>query len=111
MDQIDEFRALIMTTITEWAEFLGAPPGVENVLVFDEKSDNYLWVYTGWEGKVHVNHTVVHMAIRDGKIHVYHDGTEEGVVPDLIKAGVPEKSLVIEWHPPYQRQYTPFALA
>ena len=65
MDRVTEMRALIKQTMTEWAEFLGAPPGIENVLVFDEKSDNYIWIYTGWENGEHVNHN--RRAYRDSR--------------------------------------------
>jgi hypothetical protein len=111
MDRVTEFRQIIEKAIRAWAEYAKAPEGTEHVLIFDDKTDNYVWIHTGWEFGRHVNHTLIHLGIRGGKIHVFHDGVGDGIVADLLAAGVKEKEIVIEWHPPVRRKHTPFALA
>lgn len=111
MDRVSEYREIIKRVLREWADYATPEPECKNVLVLDEDSDNYVFIYTGWRGNRYVNHTLIHLSIQDGKIHVLHDGVEDGVVPDLLKAGVPEKEIVIEWHPPSLRKYTDFAVA
>ena len=111
MDQLNQLREIIKNAISSWAEFLPPEEGMENVLVFDENSDNYVYIYTGWKNDRHINATLVHIGIRGDKVHVYHDGIEDGIVKDLLEAGIPEKSIVIERHPPFARSLTPFAVA
>ncbi len=111
MDRVTQFRDIIKRSISDWASFYKPEEGTENILIFDEKTDNYVWISTGWEGNRHINHTVIHLGIRDGKIHVFHDGIEDGIVADLLREGVQEKEIVIEWHPPHRRKLTPFAAA
>lgn len=111
MDRINQLRNAIKRSISAWADFYQPEPEIESILIFDEKTDNYVWIHTGWEGKKHINHTVIHLGIRDGKIHVYHDGIRDGIVADLLREGVQEKEIVIEWHPPHRRDLTPFAVA
>ncbi len=53
---------------------------------------------------------VIHVDIRDGKIWIQHDGTEEGIANDLMAAGVPQSDIVLGFHPPSERAYTPFAV-
>lgn len=111
MDRIEFFRSTIQDAIRSWAQFLKPDEGMENALVFDEKSDNYVYIYTGWQNGRHINATVVHIGIRDGKIHVFHDGIEDSIAQDLLDAGVLPSELVIERHPPSARKHTPYAVA
>lgn len=111
MDRVDFFRQTIKDAIQGWADFLKPDEGMENVLVFDEIRDSYVYIYTGWKNKRHIHATIVHLGVRGDKIHVFHDGIEDSIVNDLLEAGVLESELVIERHPPSARQFTPFAVA
>jgi hypothetical protein len=48
--------------------------------------------------------------IRNGKIWIQHDGTEEGIANRLIASGVPKEDIVLGFHSPFMRQYTEFAV-
>ncbi len=111
MDRIEFFRDTIKNAIVYWASYATPEKDMENVVVFDEKTDNYVYIYTGWKNNRHIHATVVHIGIRDGKIHVYHDGIEDSIAQDLLDAGVLPSELVIERHPPSARKFTPYALA
>lgn len=107
MDRVIELRQIVHNALREWTEFAPPEAGCENILLCDENSDNYAWIYTGWSGRRHVNHTVIHLGLRDGKIHVFHDGASyngEGIVDDLLRAGVLEDEIVLEFNPPYIRE-------
>ncbi len=67
---------------------------------------NFLLINEGWEGNRRVYGTVVHAEIRNGKIWIHHDGTEEGITEDLVAAGVPKDNIVLAFHPPSVRQHT-----
>ena len=53
---------------------------------------------------------VIHVDIRDGKIWVQHDGTEEAIADQLVEKGVAKKEIVIAYHAPNLRKYTEFAV-
>ena len=53
--------------------------------------------------------TIIHVDIRDGKIWIQRDFTEEGVVSVLVELGVPKMDIVLGFKPPYVRQFTGFA--
>jgi hypothetical protein len=38
--------------------------------------------------------------VRNGKIYVLHDGTEEGIANCLIEAGIPANQIVLCFHHP-----------
>ena len=53
--------------------------------------------------------TIIHVDIRDGKIWIQRDFTEEGVASELVDLGVPKTDIVLGFKPPYMRQVTGFA--
>ena len=111
MDRVTQFREIIKNAITFWADYGTPEEGMENIVAFDEQTDNYVYIYTGWKNGRHIHATIVHIGIRDGKIHVFHDGIEDSIAQDLLDAGVLPSELVIERHPPSVRHLTPYAVA
>ena len=53
--------------------------------------------------------TIIHVDIRDGKIWIQRDFTEEGVARKLVDLGVPKTDIVLGFKPPYMRQFNDFA--
>jgi hypothetical protein len=79
--------------------------------VFDEEHSSYLLYYTGWTGKHRVHGSAIHIDVRDDKIWVEHDGTKDGIVDELIEAGIPCDHIVLGFQHPDERKYTEFAVA
>ncbi|RYG88670.1 MAG: hypothetical protein EON58_19830, partial [Alphaproteobacteria bacterium] len=63
----------------------------------DQDNDHYLLVAEGWQGYRRVYRTLAHVALSEGCLHVYEDGTIEGVAERLHAAGVPRENIVCEW--------------
>lgn len=113
MAQLTEYRQLIKRILSEHIErFRQANrPGVEEVQVFDEAHDEYLWLTTGWDERHRVRDLIVHVRLRENKFWIEEDWTEWGIATDLVEAGVPKEDIVLAFHPPDMRQYTEFAAA
>ena len=80
-------------------------------MAFDEVRDHYFWFHTGWDGKRRVQGLMVYLRIRDGKIWVEEDWTKQGVVNDLLEAGVAHEDIVLGFQHPSKRPLTEFAIA
>jgi hypothetical protein len=85
--------------------------GVETQLVFDTERDHYQLWQVGWQGEHRIRGCVVQIDLKDGRIWVQYDGTETGLVPELLKAGVPKEDIVLAFHAPSRRQHSGFAVA
>ncbi|MEB3180348.1 MAG: element excision factor XisI family protein [Nostocaceae cyanobacterium] len=48
--------------------------------------------------------------IKDEKIWVQHDGTQDAIAEQLVALGVPKHDIVLAYHAPHVRQYTEFAV-
>jgi hypothetical protein len=76
--------------------------------IFDEQQDHYQLLYVGWRGNKRDFGCILHLDIKDGKIWIQHDGTEEGIANRLVEMGVPKQDIILAFHEPYIRQFTEF---
>ncbi|MEA5563848.1 XisI protein [Anabaena sp. UHCC 0399] len=83
--------------------------GTEKELIFDCERNSYLVVHLGWEGEKRTYGSVIHVDIKDGKIWIQRDLTEEGVANELVELGVPKTDIVLGFRSPHVRQFTGFA--
>ena len=109
MDTLDRYRNIIRTIIQEYAQYKPARGDIEIEVIFDEPNDHYELMHSGWNGKYRIHGSVVHIDIRNQKVWIQYDGTEDGVAEELVKAGIPHDQIVLAFKPPEVRQYTDFA--
>jgi hypothetical protein len=76
--------------------------------IFDEQQDHYQLLYVGWRGNKRDFGCILHLDIKDGRIWIQHDGTEEGIANRLVEMGVPKQDIILAFHEPYVRQFTGF---
>ncbi|MFN8486615.1 MAG: XisI protein [Caldilineaceae bacterium] len=112
MDRISRYRAVIESTLKEYARlFNHQPEGIDVIAVCDEATDTYAIVNVGWDGNERMNMTSVLMRIINGKIWVEEDRTMYGFVDELLEAGISRDDIVLAFQSPEMRQYTQFAVA
>lgn len=113
MDKLTTYRNLIKKILSDLAAFdnRNPTPGVETSCVFDEKRDLYLLTSIGWSGRQRVRSMTVFVRLRNGKIWIDDDWTEEGITKDLLAAGVPKEDIVLGFQHPEMRPLTDFAVA
>jgi hypothetical protein len=113
MDKLVHYREIIKKILTDYAELIERQPtpGVDTELVFDEGHDQYMLLSVGWRERKRVRGTTVYLRLRHGKIWVEEDWLEDGLVKDLLAAGIPQQDIVIGFHHPEMRPLTEFATA
>ena len=113
MDKLEQYRGLIKKILTEYHHWVSGSSNLtdESCLIFDDKSDHYIWLFLGWEGKKHIRKIQAHVRIKNEKIWIEEDWTEEGIANELLKLEVPMSDIVLGFHSPEERKYTDFALA
>lgn len=111
MDKIERYRRLVKDLLREEAAVKPAADEIEPHLVFDDEHGSYQLMYIGWQGSWRMHGAVIHVRLRDGKIWIEEDGTQEGFASKLLAADVPKEDIVLAFHAPWKRQYTEFAVA
>ena len=110
MDAVAEYRRIIRDLIRGYAQFKPSVGEVQIETIFDESNDHYELIYAGWNGIHRIHGSVLHLDIRHGKVWIQHDGTEEGVAEELVKAGIPRDHIVLAFKPPDVRILTDYAV-
>ncbi|MBD2328804.1 element excision factor XisI family protein [Alkalinema sp. FACHB-956] len=111
MDRVNEYRTIIQRVMADYYQLYSRSknPDLETLLLCDGSQDQYLLMRLGWEGDRRVNRNVIHLRLRDGKVWVEEDWTEQGVATDLLAAGVEREAIVLGFQPPHVREFTEFA--
>jgi hypothetical protein len=113
VDNVNNYRSILKRLLSERAAVMSRSDrlGSEAVCAFDEERDQYLLLSIGWHGDRRQRGLHLYARIRDGKIWVEDDMTEEGLALQLVEAGVPREDIVLGFQPPSMRKYTEFAVA
>ncbi len=106
MDKLTQYREWIKQVLTYHGQFKPSYGEVENEIFFDLERDHYQLFGAGWENRRRVFGCLIHVDIKDEKIWIQYDGTEEGVANQLVEMGVPKQDIVLAYHAPYARKYT-----
>lgn len=111
MDTLDDYRQIIRAILSPYTHVAYANVDVRNLAAFDGDTDQYVILSEGWNGQRHHHGCLIHIEIRDGKIWVQRDGTEDGIANELVAAGIPETAIVLGFQEPLVRPHTGFAVA
>jgi len=111
MDTLNQYRQIIRNLIEHYAQFVPARGEVQIEKIFDEANDHYELIYAGWNDIYRIHGSVLHLDIRDGKVWIQHDGTEDGIAEELVTAGIPREQIVLGFKHPELRPHTDFAAA
>jgi XisI protein len=110
MDRAKRHRELIEDLLREYSAYKPSYGEVEIETIIDPVQGHYQLVNVGWHGQSRVHGCVMHIDVKDGKISIQHDGTEDGVANRLVAAGVPKDEIVLGFQSPFQRRHTDFAV-
>jgi len=113
MDKLTHYQNIIKQILTEY-EIISAQvpdPDIDEVLMFDDQRSQYLWFNIGWKNDRRVNAISVYVRIKNDKIYIEEDWTEEGIATELLREGVPKEDIVLAFHHPETRKLTEFAVA
>lgn len=111
MDTVTKYAKLIKQIINEYSQCKPAYGEIEVETVFDEERHHYEMIHVGWKNEKRIHGSVIHIDIIQDKIWIQHDGTETGIVKELVSCGIPEDKIVLAFHPPDVRKYTQYAEA
>jgi hypothetical protein len=109
---LNSWRQIIKRILSDFAAVpFPKEANVECKTVFDESSDCYLVIMHGWRDVKRLHGALIDVEIKDGKVWIQLDGTEEGIADELMAAGIPKDKIVLGFKSPQSRKLTGFAVA
>ncbi len=109
MGTVTDYVAIVKRLLQGYAAIKPSVGDVEVELICDDEHGHYELMQCGWIGLRRVHGSVIHIDIRDDKVWIQHDGTNEHIAQRLIAEGIPQDHIVLGFHAPYKRPLTAFA--
>ena len=113
MDKLTRYRGAVKKCLLDWYEYLGrATPkyGSEVDCLIDDTRDNYMLAYSGWYENKRQRKDFIYLRIRDGKIWIENDESDDPVAEELLRLGVPMEDIVLAFCPPETRYESGFGV-
>ncbi len=113
MDKRDTYAAIVRETLARSPYYVYGSTNkeIETELICDDAKGQYMLLDIGWRDGKRAFHPIVYVRIKNDKIWMEEDWTEDGITDDLLRAGVPKEDIVLAFHSPDRRPYTEFAVA
>ncbi len=111
MEIVDTLREAIGRVFAEWEKLPRMPSDWKIVSVQDAPHDRYTLQNVSFAGDRYDARLLAYLEIRDGKIWVLTDNTEEGIASELVAEGVPKDRIVLGFYSLPLRQVGEFAVA
>lgn len=111
MDRTVIQEQAVREVMQEWLTFIKPRPNFRVELVVDESKKRFLLMSEGWYGYRRSYGPMLDVSLRDGKIWINEDNTEEGIPDTLLSKGILAKEIVLGWQPEYKRELTGFAVS
>lgn len=111
MEKLEQYAQIIKEILTENARFAPSHGNIEPTLIFDDEHCSYQLMFLGWDGPRRVHTALIHIRLRNGKVWIEADGTEEGVALALQARGIAKQDIVLAFYSEVKRRYTDFAVA
>ncbi|MDJ1185160.1 XisI protein [Roseofilum casamattae] len=113
MDKLIHYQTIIKNILTEYDRISAQvpDPDIDEVLMFDDERGQYLWFNVGWKEGRRIKAVSIYVRIKNEKIYLEEDWTEEGIATELLREGVPKEDIVLAFYAPEKRKYTEFAIA
>jgi hypothetical protein len=105
MDKLNKYRHIIKQTLSKYHQLdqKQPSPGIESLIAFDEVRDQYFWLQVGWDVTGRTCGNTVYVRIHDDKVWIEEDLTEDGIIDELVKAGIAPEDIVLGFQHPRDR--------
>jgi hypothetical protein len=111
MDKLTSYRQYIQEFLIEQTQGQIIGGDIETEIIFDSDRDRYLLIDLGWQEHQRIYNCVIHLEIKDGKIWIQRNQTDQPIVDVLIAMGVAKEDIILGLQPPYIREYIGLGVA
>ena len=111
MDKLTQYATIIKNILQEDVSLKPSHGEIEPMVVFDDQRHSYQLMYVGWDRRRRVHGSIYHVRIRNNKVYIEEDTSNQPIAESLVEAGIPKEDIVLAFHTPDKRHYTEFAVA
>ena len=110
METVEPLRHAIASVFTEWEKLPRIASNWKIVGVQDTLHDRYTLQHVSSDKDRYETRLLAYLEIREGKIWLLTDNTEEGIASKLVSQGVSKDHIVLGFYSPSLREVGEFAV-
>ncbi|TAE58689.1 MAG: XisI protein [Nostocales cyanobacterium] len=110
MDKLAFYRKCVQEILIKYSKSKPINSDIEVQTIFDKEQDHYQIVDLGWEKHRRIYNCVIHLDIKDGKIWIQRNQTDQQISDQLVEMGIPKEDIVLGLQPVYVREYTGYGV-
>ena len=113
MDKIREYQKILLNYMEEYTSMYRENPNpkMETQVLADREHNHFQVQRVGWQGSKYYHYCLFHFDIKDGKVWIQKNNTEELIGDELIKRGIPKEDIILGFQPEELRIHTGFGIA
>lgn len=105
MDKTLKFELVIIEFLEAYAKgYEDSPDELDTQVIVDNRGRHYQLLRIGWSDKKFIHFCVFHFDIKDDKIWVQVNETEELIVDELARRGISPEDVELGFQPEYLRK-------
>lgn len=89
MAKIEKYRECIQILLFHYAQDDISNDEADVQLIFDTQRDYYQWMNVGWRKFERIYRCIMHFDIKDGKIWLQQNLTDQNPAEELVNMGIP----------------------
>ena len=105
------YQEIVRQIVKEHYEYHSKDAQYETQLILDSERNHYLLISWCWQNEKRDYGCPIHVDIKDNKIWIQQDFTEQGIARQLLDLGVPKSDIVLAFRSPYVRQFSDFSVS
>ncbi len=87
-------RTAIKDVLNQYAQYIPSHGQIRLETLFDTEQDRYALMQTGWSQNRRVRGNLIYILLKDDRIIIEYDGTEQGISDDLLAHGIPAEKII-----------------
>lgn len=110
MAAVESLREAIAQVFHSWEEYPNPVLSLFRIVgVMDTSHDRYTLTHLDFDGDGYKSHLLAYLEIRDSKIWILTDNTEDGIAPELVAERIAKDQIVLGFYPSDLREAGEFA--
>ncbi len=110
MNQTEHLREAIARVFRAWEEYPNPALSLFQIVgVLDPARDRYSLTHIDFDGDRYKSSLLAYLEIRDEKIWILTDNTEDGLAPELVAEGIAKTQIVLGFYSATLREAGEFA--
>ena len=101
---------IVKSVLNDYANIRYTYGQVDRQTVFDRNKRRFLLMIDGWDNGKRVHGCLIDVQIKNDKLWIERDGTEDGIGLEFERLGVPKSQIVLAWYPEGIREEDGYAI-